>query len=79
MDERNIPCSLNHLFIVKFLADFIALCLFFYSFNSPVSIIRPFNAYGPRQFISRIIPTIINQDENNKDNQIFELKKFKPN
>lgn len=34
---------------------------FFYSFNIPVSIIRPFNFYGPRQSARAIIPTIITQ------------------
>lgn len=31
------------------------------SFNLPVSIVRPFNAYGPRQSARAIIPTIITQ------------------
>ncbi len=34
---------------------------FFYSFNTPVSIIRPFNTYGPRQSARAVIPTIITQ------------------
>ncbi|MBA7508990.1 dTDP-glucose 4,6-dehydratase [subsurface metagenome] len=34
---------------------------FFYSFNFPVFIIRPFNTYGPRQSARAIIPTIITQ------------------
>lgn len=34
---------------------------FFYSFNLPISIIRPFNFYGPRQSARAIIPTIITQ------------------
>ncbi len=44
----------------KIAADNIALS-FFYSFNLPVSIIRPFNTYGPRQSTRAIIPTIITQ------------------
>ena len=31
------------------------------SFNTPVTIVRPFNAYGPRQSERAIIPTIISQ------------------
>lgn len=31
------------------------------SFNTPVSIIRPFNTYGPRQSARAVIPTIIGQ------------------
>ncbi len=34
---------------------------FFYSFNLPVVIIRPFNTYGPRQSARAIIPTLITQ------------------
>lgn len=34
---------------------------FFASFNTPVSIIRPFNTYGPRQSARAVIPTIITQ------------------
>lgn len=41
-------------------ADQIAMS-FFKSFNTPVSIIRPFNTYGPRQSARAIIPTIITQ------------------
>lgn len=41
-------------------ADQIALS-FYRSFNTPVSIIRPFNTYGPRQSARAVIPTIITQ------------------
>ena len=34
---------------------------FFRSFSLPVSIVRPFNTYGPRQSTRAIIPTIITQ------------------
>ena len=34
---------------------------YFASYNTPVSIIRPFNTYGPRQSSRAIIPTVINQ------------------
>ena len=34
---------------------------YFLSFDSPVSIIRPFNTYGPRQSARAVIPTIISQ------------------
>lgn len=40
---------------------------YFYSFNLPVLILRPFNTYGPRQSARAIIPTIIMQAlKNNK-------------
>lgn len=41
-------------------ADQIAFS-FFRSFDTPVSIIRPFNTYGPRQSARAIIPTVITQ------------------
>ena len=34
---------------------------FFKSFNLPVSIVRPFNTFGPRQSARAVIPTIISQ------------------
>ncbi|AIF53647.1 NAD dependent epimerase/dehydratase, LLPSF_EDH_00030 family [Pelosinus sp. UFO1] len=41
-------------------ADQIAMS-FYHSFDTPVSIIRPFNTYGPRQSARAVIPTIITQ------------------
>ena len=41
-------------------ADQLALS-FYRSFGLPVSIIRPFNTYGPRQSARAVIPTIISQ------------------
>jgi len=41
-------------------ADFLALT-FFRSFGTPVTLVRPFNTYGPRQSARAIIPTIITQ------------------
>ena len=34
---------------------------FYRSFNMPVSIVRPFNTYGPRQSARAVIPTIVTQ------------------
>lgn len=44
----------------KVSSDAIALS-FFYAFGLPVSIIRPFNTYGPRQSARAVIPAIITQ------------------
>ena len=44
-------------------ADQIALS-FWKSFETPISIIRPFNTYGPRQSTRAVIPTIITQIAN---------------
>ena len=41
-------------------ADQIALS-FWRSFNTPVTVLRPFNTYGPRQSSRAVIPTIITQ------------------
>ncbi len=34
---------------------------FYYSYNYPITIVRPFNTFGPRQSARAIIPTIISQ------------------
>jgi NAD dependent epimerase/dehydratase len=44
----------------KIAADQMALS-FYYSFNLPVSIVRPFNTFGPRQSARAVISTIIQQ------------------
>ena len=44
----------------KISADMLALS-YYHSFNMPIMIARPFNAYGPRQSARAIIPTIITQ------------------
>ena len=41
-------------------ADQIAMS-FYRSFDTPISIIRPFNTYGPRQSARAVIPTVITQ------------------
>ena len=41
-------------------ADQIAMS-FYHAFNTPVSIVRPFNTYGPRQSARAVIPTAITQ------------------
>jgi len=48
-------------------ADQIALS-FYQSFETPVTIIRPFNTYGPRQSARAVIPSIITQIVSGKKN-----------
>ncbi len=48
-------------------ADQIAMS-FYSAFNTPVSVIRPFNTYGPRQSARAVIPTIITQIANGSRN-----------
>ena len=64
---RYVPIDENHPLqgqspysATKIAADQLALS-FYRSFNLPVTIIRPFNTYGPRQSARAIIPTIISQ------------------
>jgi len=40
---------------------------FYRSFNLPITIVRPFNTYGPRQSARAVIPTIITQLLNGKE------------
>jgi NAD dependent epimerase/dehydratase len=40
---------------------------FYRSFNLPLTIVRPFNTYGPRQSARAVIPTIISQLLNGKE------------
>jgi len=49
----------------KSAADLLSLS-FYRSFNLPVTIVRPFNTYGPRQSARAVIPTIITQMLSNK-------------
>jgi len=47
----------------KIAADAMAMS-FYNSFNLPITIVRPFNTYGPRQSARAVIPTIIAQISN---------------
>ncbi len=46
---------------------------FYYSYNLPVSIIRLFNVFGPRQSIKPLIPAVINHGIRNEKMQITDL------
>jgi NAD dependent epimerase/dehydratase len=60
MDEAHPLQAQSPYSATKIAADALALS-FHHSFRLPVAIIRPFNAYGPRQSLRAIIPTIISQ------------------
>ena len=49
---------------------------FYRSFNLPITIVRPFNTYGPRQSARAVIPTIIMQLLSGKEE--IELGSLKP-
>ncbi|MDE6329888.1 MAG: NAD-dependent 4,6-dehydratase LegB [Muribaculaceae bacterium] len=64
---RYVPIDENHprqpqspYSATKIAADALALS-FYNAFELPVTIVRPFNTYGPRQSARAIIPTIISQ------------------
>lgn len=64
---QSVPIAENHPInpqspyaATKSAADFLSLS-FYRSFNLPVTIVRPFNTYGPRQSARAVIPTIISQ------------------
>ena len=54
-------------------ADQLALS-YYYSFNLPITILRPFNTFGPRQSMRAVIPTIIGQVLNSNKINIGNLK-----
>ena len=56
-------------------ADQLAIS-YYKSFGTPVTILRPFNTYGPRQSARAVIPTIISQIAN--DNKILKLGSLSP-
>ncbi|GGY72335.1 NAD-dependent dehydratase [Cellvibrio zantedeschiae] len=60
IDELHPVCGQSPYSATKIAADQLAYS-FFASFQLPVSIVRPFNTYGPRQSARAIIPTIITQ------------------
>lgn len=66
IDEKHPSQPQSPYSATKIAADAIAIS-YFHSFNLPVSIIRPFNIYGPRQSARAVIPTIITQILLNND------------
>lgn len=60
IDEKHPKQGQSPYSATKIGADAIAES-FYRSFNTPVTIVRPFNTYGPRQSARAIIPTIITQ------------------
>jgi len=60
MDEKHPRQGQSPYSATKIGADFMADS-FYRSFNLPVTIVRPFNTYGPRQSARAVIPTIITQ------------------
>ncbi len=60
IDEKHPLVGQSPYSATKIGADQIALS-YWHSFETPVSVLRPFNTYGPRQSARAVIPTIITQ------------------
>ena len=60
IDEQHPRQGQSPYSATKIGADFMAES-FYKSFDLPISIVRPFNTYGPRQSARAVIPTIITQ------------------
>jgi nucleoside-diphosphate-sugar epimerase len=73
MDEKHPLTPQSPYAASKIAADKLAES-FFYSYGLPVSIIRPFNTFGPRQSLRAIIPTIITQLLRGKRASVGNLK-----
>jgi len=75
IDERHPLKGQSPYSASKIGADQIALS-YYYSFQTPVSVIRPFNTYGPRQSLRAVIPTIISQIQSR--NSVLKLGALSP-
>jgi len=60
IDERHPPSPQSPYAASKIAADKFAEA-YYCSYNLPVTILRPFNTFGPRQSMRAIIPTVITQ------------------
>lgn len=65
IDEKHLVSAQSPYAASKIAADQIALS-YHKSYNVPISILRPFNTFGPRQSLRAIIPTIVTQSLANK-------------
>lgn len=74
IDERHPHVAQSPYAASKIAADQLALS-FYRSFDLPVTILRPFNAYGPRQSPRAFIPSVINQilDKNSTSIKVGSL------
>ena len=73
IDESHPINSQSPYAATKASADQLAIS-YYRSFNLPVTILRPFNTFGPRQSMRAVIPTIIGQVINNNVVNIGNIK-----
>lgn len=76
IDEKHLVSAQSPYAASKIAADQIALS-YNKSFNLPITILRPFNTFGPRQSLRAIIPTIITQTIKN-NNRVLRLGSLHP-
>ncbi len=72
IDEKHLVSAQSPYAASKIAADQIALS-YNKSFDCPVTILRPFNTFGPRQSLRAVIPTIITQVLSNKSVKLGSL------
>ena len=65
IDEKHPKQPQSPYSATKIAADAVAMS-FYHAFDLPVTIVRPFNTYGPRQSARAIIPTIITHIQQNE-------------
>lgn len=77
IDEKHPLNAQSPYAATKIAAD--QICLSYYrSFGLPITVIRPFNTFGPRQSLRAAIPTMITQAINNPNNfKIGNLKSMR--
>ncbi len=75
IDEKHPVTGQSPYSATKIAADQLALS-YALSFDLPVTVIRPFNTYGPRQSMRAVIPTIIAQIA--AGNKVIKLGNLKP-
>lgn len=73
IDENHPINSQSPYAASKVSADQLAIS-YYHSFNLPITILRPFNTFGPRQSMRAVIPTIIGQVINSNKINIGNLK-----
>ncbi len=73
IDENHPINSQSPYAASKASADQLAIS-YYHSFNLPITILRPFNTFGPRQSMRAVIPTIIGQVINSNKINIGNLK-----
>jgi NAD dependent epimerase/dehydratase len=76
IDEKHLVSAQSPYAASKIAADQVALS-YNKSFNLPITILRPFNTFGPRQSLRAIIPTIITQIIRN-NNRVLRLGSLHP-